>query len=378
MNHKLKAIYNTKFPDETPSLYASSGRINLIGEHLDYNGGFVMPGSIDKCIMAAIGVNGTAHVKLYSVDMDEFAEFDLDDNNLVEQQWARYIFGVCKEFQKRGAVVKGFNAVFAGNVPLGAGLSSSAALESCFAYALNNLFNDDKIALEELAKIGQATEHNYCGVNCGIMDQFASVLGKQGKLIKLNCATLDHEYVPFAPNGYKLVLIDTKVKHQLSNSPYNQRRQSCERVAAEIGVDLLCDATRQQLEQVKGNISEEDYKRALYVISEQQRVVDACKYLNEGNYEAVGALMYETHKGLSELYEVSCDELDFLNELAKRCGVTGSRVMGGGFGGCTINLVKEELYSDFVSVATADYTAKFGHKPGVIDVSIYDGARKCE
>ncbi len=378
MKAKLKSVYNTIFQSGNPSIFASSGRINLIGEHLDYNGGFVLPGSIDKCIMAAIGANGTTRVKLYSVDMSESAEFDLHDDHLVNQQWARYIYGVCKEFQKRGATVNGFNAVFAGNIPLGAGLSSSAALESCFAFALNSMFNGGKIAQDELAKIGQATEHNYCGVNCGIMDQFASVLGRKGKLIKLNCATLDYEYVPFAPDGYKLVLVDTKVKHQLSNSPYNERRKSCERVAAEIGVDWLCDASLLQLDSIRSRISDEDYKRAKYVISEQQRVIDVCRYLAEGNYEAVGALMYETHNGLSHLYEVSCEELDFLNHIARTCGVAGSRVMGGGFGGCTINLVKAERYNQFVETAIAEYTDKFGHRPDIIDVSINDGARKCE
>ena len=218
--------------------YASAGRINLIGEHTDYNGGFVFPGAIDKVIMAEIKPNGTDKVRVYSVDIDEYAEFGLNEEDAPTQQWARYIFGVCREVIKRGGSVKGFDAVFAGNVPLGAGLSSSAALESCFAYAMNDLFNDGKIDKFELAKIGQSTEHNYCGVNCGIMDQFASVFGKKDHLIRLDCRSLEYEYFPFRLDGYKLVLVDSKVKHELVDSPYNKRRASCEHVAKELGVEI--------------------------------------------------------------------------------------------------------------------------------------------
>lgn len=378
MESKLKAIYTSKFNVAPNCLYASSGRINLIGEHLDYNGGFVLPGAIDKCIIAAIGVNDSNKVKLYSVDLDDYVEFDLNESPLVDKTWARYVYGVCKEFQKRNGVVKGFNAVFSGNVPLGAGLSSSAALESCFAFALNDSFNCNKFSREELAKIGLATEHNYCGVNCGIMDQFSSVFGKQGRLIKLNCESLEYEYVPFDPKGYKLVLLNTKVKHQLSDSPYNDRRNSCERVANLIGVDLLCRADLNQLEAIKSQIIEEDFKRAKYVISEQQRIIAVCELLKVGDYEQVGHLMYETHHGLSELYKVSCSELDFLNEIAAKCGVTGSRMMGGGFGGCTINLVKNEIYSTFIDTAVSSFEKEFGHKPEIIDVTISDGARRLE
>ena len=277
--------------------------------------------------------------------------------------------------------MKGFNAVFAGDVPLGAGLSSSAALESTFAYAVNDLFNDNKIEKFELAKIGQSTEHNYCGVKCGIMDQFASIFGKEGALIRLNCKTGEYKYFPFHPKGYKLVLIDSCVKHELASSAYNKRRESCEKAAAEIKklhpeVDFLSDAKRLWLDEVRDKISQEDFLRAEYVIGEVQRVLDVCDALERDDYETVGEMMYQTHFGLSRLYEVSCEELDFLNKLARKMDVTGSRVMGGGFGGCTINLVKEELHDIFIETAVEKFTEKFGHAPKIYEVVISDGARK--
>ena len=365
---------------EGGTMYASAGRINLIGEHTDYNGGYVFPGAIDKGIMAEIKLNGTNRVHLHSMDYDASTSFGLNEEDKPEEAWARYVFGVCRETIKRGGKVEGFDAVFAGDVPLGAGLSSSAALESCFAFALNDLFqnNIDKF---ELAKIGQSTEHNYCGVNCGIMDQFASCFGKKGSLIRLNCKTLEYKYFPFDPKGYKLVLVDSCVKHELASSAYNYRRQSCERAAAAIKknhpeIDFLSDCKRVWLDEVRDEISSEDFIRAEYVIGEVQRVLDVCDALERSDYETVGEMMYQTHFGLSRLYEVSCEELDFLNKLARRIGVTGSRVMGGGFGGCTINLVKDELYLPFVAAAKAEFTLKFGHAQKIYDVVISDGARK--
>lgn len=332
MKTKIQEIFKERFGD-SGTLYASAGRINLIGEHTDYNGGFVFPGAIDKVIMAEIKPNGMEKVRVFSIDIDEYTEFGLKEEDAPSQSWARYIFGICREIQKRGGDVKGFDAVFAGNVPLGAGLSSSAALESCFAFALNDLFNNNKIDKFELAKIGQSTEHNYCGVNCGIMDQFASVFGRKGNLMRLDCRSMEYEYFPFNPQDYKLVLVDSRVKHELKDSPYNKRRESCERVAKRLGIDTLRDATMEALEEIKGDITAEDYFRAKFVIEEKQRVLDVCDALNAGDYETVGKKMYETHNGLSKDYEVSCEELDFLNDVAKTLGVTGSRIMGGGFGG---------------------------------------------
>ena len=375
---RIQEKFKTLFGEEG-KLFASAGRINLIGEHTDYNGGYVFPGAIDAGIVAEIKLNGSDKVHAFSLDYDEYVEFGLNEEDLPQQAWARYIFGVCRETLKRGGKVEGFDTVFAGDVPLGAGLSSSAALESTFAFAINYLFQNgiDKF---DLAKIGQSTEHNYCGVKCGIMDQFASVFGKKGSLIRLNCKTLEYKYFPFDPKGYKLVLIDSCVKHELASSAYNKRRQSCENTAAAIRnnhpeVEFLSDAKRVWLDEVRDQIPSEDFMRAEYVIGEVQRVLDVCDALERNDYETVGEMMYQTHFGLSKLYEVSCEELDFLNKLARKCDVTGSRVMGGGFGGCTINLVKEELYDTFIATAKEQFAAKFGHEPKVYDVVISDGTR---
>ena len=379
----VRSRFIKHFDGTTGAVYASPGRINLIGEHTDYNGGFVFPGAIDKGIIAEIKPNGTNIVKAYSIDLKDYVEFGLNEEDAPRASWARYIFGVCREMIKRGVEVKGFNTAFAGDVPLGAGMSSSAALESTYAFALNELFGDNKVDKFELAKVGQATEHNYCGVNCGIMDQFASVFGKKGQLIRLDCRSLEYEYFPFDPQGYRLVLVDSVVKHELASSAYNKRRQSCENVVAALKeihpeVELLRDADMDMLNEVKDKVSEEDYKRAKYVIEEKERVLAVCDALGKGDYETVGQKMYETHTGLSKEYEVSCEELDFLNDLAFDCGVTGSRVMGGGFGGCTINLVKDELYSTFVERAKAEFAKKFGRNPKVYDVVIGDGSRRLE
>ena len=329
-------IVRTKFKEKFGTegmLYFSPGRVNLIGEHTDYNGGCVLPGAIDKGILAEIKPNGTDKVRAYSVDLDDYTEFGLREEDKPKASWACYIFGVCREMQKRGGKIEGFDTVFAGDVPLGAGLSSSAALESTYGFALNEIYNCgfDK---KTLVLVGQKTEHNYCGVNCGIMDQFASIFGKEGNLIRLDCSTMEYEYVPFNPKGYKVVLVDSVTKHELVDSPYNKRRQSCERAAAAIAVNhpevkLLGDANMEMLEEVKGKISEEDYMRATYAIQENQRLIDTCEALKKGDYETVGKNVYATHYGMSKLYEVSTVELDFLNDVAKECGVTGSRIMGG-------------------------------------------------
>ncbi|KAF5054053.1 Galactokinase [anaerobic digester metagenome] len=373
-------IYQEKFGNNTPEVYASPGRVNLIGEHTDYNGSFVFPGAIDKGMIAAIRLNGTEKVRAFAIDLNESSEFGLNEEDLPQEGWAKYIFGVCREIIKRGGAVAGFDTVFAGDVPLGAGMSSSAALESTYAYALNDMLNLG-IDTFELARIGQSTEHNYVGVKCGIMDQFASLFGKKGHLIRLDTKTMEYQYFPFDPEGYKLVLLDTVVKHELASSAYNKRRESCEHAAETIAkrhpeVKFLRDATMDMLKEVKNEISEEDYMRAEYVIEETQRVRDVSDALERGDYETVGEKMYETHHGMSKLYEVSCEELDFLNDVAKEHGVTGSRVMGGGFGGCTINLVKDELYDSFIADAKLKFKEKYGHEPKVYDVVISDGARK--
>ena len=377
---KINEKFNELF-GEGGVLYTSPGRINLIGEHTDYNGGFVLPGAIDKAMYCKIKPNGTNKVRAYALDLNESAEFGLKEEDKPEAQWACYIFGVVREMQKKGKAIPGFDIVMSGEVPLGAGMSSSAALESAVGFALNDQFSLG-FTRPELATIGQMTEHHYVGVKCGIMDQFASCLGKEGSLIRLDCRSLEYEYIPFHPEGYRLVLINTCVPHNLAaGGEYNKRRQSCENVVAEIAkahpeVKLLRDADMSMLEAVKDKVDPIDYQRALFVVGEIQRLLDACEALKKDDYETVGKKMYETHEGLSKYYEVSCPELDFLNDQAKSYGVTGSRVMGGGFGGCTINLVKSEKYDEFVQGATAAYEKEFGIMPKVYDVVIKDGARK--
>lgn len=377
----VRGKFNEKFGTKG-ELYFAPGRVNLIGEHTDYNGGYVLPGAIDKGILAEIRPNGTDRVRAYAIDLDDYAEFGMREEDKPEKAWARYIFGVVREMQKRGATLGGFDTAFSGDVPLGAGLSSSAALESVFAFALNEIF-DTKFDKKTLVLVGQKTEHNYCGVNCGIMDQFASLHGKEGHLIRLDCSTMEYEYVPFAPKGYKLVLVDSVSPHELVGSPYNRRRQSCENAVAAIAknhpqVKFLADADMAMLDEVKSQISEEDYMRATYAIQENRRLLDTVAALEKGDYQTVGANVYGTHEGMSKLYEVSTEELDFLNDVAKEYGVTGSRIMGGGFGGCTINIVPEDKYDAFIAAAVDKFRAKYGKEPKIYPVNICDGARKIE
>ena len=379
----VRSRFVKHFDGQTGNVYASPGRINLIGEHTDYNGGFVFPGAIDKGIMCEIRPNGTNKVMAYSIDLKDRVEFDIDDEKGPKASWARYLYGIVQEMKKRGVDVKGFNTAFAGDVPLGAGLSSSAALESCYAYALNALFGENKVSKWDMVLAGQATEHNYCGVNCGIMDQFASVFGMEGKLMRLDCRSREFEYFPFDPKGYRLVLVDSVVKHELASSAYNDRRKSCENVVAalqkkypEKTIETLRDADWDMLNAVKDEVSEEDMKRATFVLGEKDRVLAVCDALNAGDYETVGKKMYETHHGLSKEYEVSCEELDYLNDIAREDGVTGSRIMGGGFGGCTINLVKEDLYDHFIADVKKKYAERYGKEPKIYDVVIKDGSRK--
>ena len=379
----VRSRFVKHFDGQTGNVYASPGRINLIGEHTDYNGGFVFPGAIDKGIMCEIRPNGTNKVMAYSIDLKDRVEFDIDDEKGPKASWARYLYGIVQEMKKRGVDVKGFNTAFAGDVPLGAGLSSSAALESCYAYALNDLFGENKVSKWDMVLAGQATEHNYSGVNCGIMDQFASVFGMEGKLMRLDCRSREFEYFPFDPKGYRLVLVDSVVKHELASSAYNDRRKSCENVVAalqkkypEKTIKTLRDANWDMLNAVKDEVSEEDMKRATFVLGEKDRVLAVCDALNAGDYETVGKKMYETHHGLSKEYEVSCEELDYLNDIAREDGVTGSRIMGGGFGGCTINLVKEDLYNHFIADVKKKYAERYGKEPKIYDVVIKDGSRK--
>ena len=303
----VRSRFIKHFDGKTGNIYAAPGRVNLIGEHTDYNGGFVMPGAIDSVEMAEIRPNGTNKVMCYAMNQKDRVEFDVDDPVGPRTSWAKYIYGVVQEMRKLGVDVKGFNTAFYGAVPFGAGMSSSAALESCFAYGLNDLFADNKVSKMDLAYVGQRTEHNYVGVMCGIMDQFASVFGKQDHLMVLDCRSMEYQYVPFKPEGYRVVLVDSMVKHELASSAYNDRRRSCENVLAAVKekypeqeISLLRDVNWDMLKSVKSEVSEEDYKRASYFIGELDRVQGVVEALNAGKYEKVGELMYATHEGLSK------------------------------------------------------------------------------
>lgn len=354
--------------------YGAPGRINLIGEHTDYNGGFVFPGAVAQGITAIVRPNGTGTVNAYAVDLPLAFSFP------VEGEWqgpvaAMYLYGVVREMQAAGVQVAGFDAVYGGDVPLGAGMSSSAALESCFAFALNDLYHGglDRMTM---ARIGQATEHKYVGVKCGIMDQFASMHGRKGSLVRLDCRSGEYRYFHWNPDGYSLLLVNSCVKHELVGSPYNDRRASCERVAAAAGVETLRDCSWEQLEALRPTLSDEDYRRARYVLGEADRVKAVGEALERNDYEAVGRQMYLTHEGLSRDYEVSCPELDFLVDEARRMGVAGARLMGGGFGGCTINLIANDKVSRFSQEVGRTYADRFGVDCKIIPVEIGDGARR--
>ena len=380
-NKILLESYQLHFGAGEPRLFTAPGRINIIGEHTDYNGGFVLPGAVDKAITMAILPNGTDFVNLISVDHDDAALFFRIGGPQPKEQWASYFYGVIEEMRKRGATVGGFNAVFGGDVPLGAGMSSSAALESCVGTALNAIFNL-KFTREELAKIGQMTEHNYIGVRCGIMDQFASIFGQKGHVVRLDCRSLAYQLVPFNPKGIEIVLIDTMVKHLLASSEYNVRRAQCEEGVAVIKkylphVELLRDVTMEELEAHRSEIDPVSFRRCAFVISENQRLMDACAAMEKGDFVEVGRLIYATHEGLSRDYGVSCPELDFIVNIAHdHPSVLGARMMGGGFGGCVIALVRKEGVADYIADVKKRYQVEFDKDPRVIEVEISDGARE--
>jgi len=337
----------------------SPGRINLIGEHTDYNNGFVLPAAIDKAVYVAIEKNATNKISLHSVDFNESVEVELADIKPVPGHWSTYILGVVDQLIKGGHSLGGFKLSIYGDVPLGAGLSSSAAVECAAALALNELF-ELKIERIELVKIAQLAEHEYAGVKCGIMDQFASVFGKKDSVIKLDCRSLEYEYFPVNMDGYKIVLLDSQVKHSLASTEYNTRRNQCEDGVVLIkkefpDVKSLRDVSLSMIEDCLSH-DEIISKRCRYVVEENTRLQEGCNDLLNGNIKGFGKKMFATHKGLSEQYEVSCKELDFLVEAVKDMPeVIGARMMGGGFGGCTINIVKEEAIETMINKVTDKY-----------------------
>jgi galactokinase len=378
MNYKLIEDKFRELYGSSPMLVRSPGRINLIGEHTDYNNGFVLPAAIDKEMVLAVAKNDSETCRLYSLDYDEAVAFNLQDLQPTDKGWPNYILGVVDQLQKGGYQPGGFDCVFGGDIPIGAGLSSSAALECGAAYALSQLFNLNVEKLQ-LIKYAQKAEHTFAGVQCGIMDQFASVMGKEAHAIRLDCRSLDFSYFPLELGAYQIVLLDTQVKHSLASSEYNTRRQECEQGVAKVKekhpqVNSLRDVTLEMLDEVKSEISPVIYKRCRYVIEENDRLLKGCDLLEQGDIKAFGQKMYGSHEGLSEQYEVSCPELDFLVGLAKNnSSVVGARMMGGGFGGCTINLVKSDQKDAFVEEAKQAYKQQFGIEMKTYEVKVTDG-----
>jgi galactokinase len=373
VRQKFLALYRRE-----PLIIRSPGRINLIGEHTDYNDGFVMPAAIDKEIVFGIGHAMDEQITIHALNFNESYAVKLSDIKIVDHpKWANYLLGVVHRIMEKGYAVKPFTCVFEGNIPTGAGLSSSAALECGLAYGLNELFNFG-ISKVDLALIGQWAEHNYVGVKCGIMDQFASVMGKEGHVIMLDCRSLMYHYFPIALNGYSIVLCDTNVKHSLADSEYNTRRKECEEGVQILRkqhpeIKSLRDASIEIVKQHEDRMPPVVYKRCLYIVGEISRVQAAGQDLKNGKLEAFGSKMYETHEGLSKLYEVSCAELDYLVEKAHEFKVLGSRMMGGGFGGCTINIVRNETIKDFIAHAETAYVKKFNRQLTTYVVNVKDG-----
>jgi galactokinase len=363
----------------TPDLIARSpGRINLIGEHTDYNMGFVLPASIDKAIYIAIQKRNDNGIRLVAADLGD--EFNTTTNSLqyTDKHWPNYILGVMDQFQKAGFSIGGFNAVIAGDVPLGAGLSSSAAVECVTAFALNHLFNL-QLDRKAMVQYAQRAENEFVGVQCGIMDQFASMFGKKEHLIRLDCRSLAYDYVPFDTGDIDILLLDTGVKHSLASTEYNLRRQECEAGVLIIKktypeVNSLRDVSITMVDEclIAGDTS--IYRRCKYVVEEIQRLLDACDALAKGDMRAFGKKMFATHAGLSELYEVSCPEADALVNMVKDDGsVLGARMMGGGFGGCTINIVRKGNAAALIDKLAPQYLEKFNRELKSYIVSIDDG-----
>ena len=360
-----------------PFVFFASGRINLIGEHIDYNNGFVMPAAIDKGIYFAIAPNTTDTINFVSVDLNE--KFSININSIEKKDgWKNYLLGVLHVLQKEGFVVHGFDCAFGGDLPVGAGLSSSAAVESGLIFALNKLFNFN-LSRVQLAQLAQKAEHSYPNVQCGIMDMFASLNGKKNHVILLDCNTLQYTYFPLQLNEYSIVLINSKVHHSLASSEYNIRRRQCEEGLSiikniEPAFTSFRNIPSEKIHDYKDVLGEEIYKRCLYVTEEIERTQLAATHLQNNDLVAFGELMYQTHQGLSELYNVSCDELDFLvNETKKHSAIIGARLMGGGFGGCTINIIETEKAAAIIELITAAYKNKFTVNAEVYKVQTSDG-----
>lgn len=376
--NKTTTFFQETFGSTPDKIVLSPGRINIIGEHIDYNDGYVLPAAIDKIICFAFEKNNSNQSRIIAIDLnDEFA-IDLEDPiEVTDNVWTNYIRGVVNQLKIKGFELEGFNCVFSSNIPVGSGLSSSAALECGFLFGLNELFNL-KIKPIDIALIGQSAEH-WVGINCGIMDQFSSVMGVENKVIKIDCRTLEYEYHNANFNDYSLILFDSNVKHSLMTSAYNERREQCDEGIRIIKsnfpeITSFRDCKEEHVLELKNVMRADVFKRSLYVVKEINRVIQACEALDSGNIETLGKLMFETHEGLSKDYEVSCDELDMIvNTLKKDKAVVGSRLMGGGFGGCTINLIKKGNEERIKNKLSKQYLDTFGIELKIYDVKIGNG-----
>ncbi|PBJ12616.1 galactokinase [Flavobacterium sp. ACN6] len=374
------AFFEKSFGSSPQKTVLSPGRINIIGEHIDYNDGYVLPAAIDKVICFAFEKNNTKTSKIIAIDLNEEFEIDLTQEvTLSDVVWTNYIRGVIKQLQDNGFSFDGFNCVFSSNIPVGSGLSSSAALECGMIFGIKSLF-DLRIEKVDISLLGQKAEH-WVGINCGIMDQFSSVHGVENKVIKLDCNTLDFEYHNADFKDYSLILLDSNVKHSLFTSEYNTRRIECEEGLSIIKahfpeVKSFRDASEEQVLSLKDKMTEKVFSRVHFVVKEINRVIKACEALDQGNIELLGELLFETHYGLSKEYEVSCEELDFLVDTAKEDNsIIGSRLMGGGFGGCTINLVKKGQENEVKRKFSNLYLDKFGIELKFYDVKISNGTQ---
>lgn len=375
---EIKRTFQELYDKQPELIVRSPARINLIGEHTDYNQGFVLPAAINKEIQFAIALNDSNEVNFYSLQYEEQAAIDLQAVTPSDTVWLSYLSGVIDQLQKAGHRLRGFDCVFGGNIPLGAGLSSSAAITCGIGFIINELF---KLGLEprDLMHFAQQAEHTFVGVQCGIMDQFANIMGREQHAIKLDCLSLNYEYVPLNFEQYSILLCDTKVKHSLASSAYNTRKEECIEGLKIIKekfnqVESMQDVDMAMLNHLSKELDEVVFKRCTYVIEENDRVQEACQQLKEQDIIGFGKNLYKSHHGLSHLYDVSCKELDFLIERAKASPyVVGARMMGGGFGGCTINIIKigkEELFIDDIRQA---YSKEFGISPEVYETQISKG-----
>lgn len=377
---KIKSEFKRKF-SSNPLLVSSPGRINLIGEHTDYNMGLVLPATINKYIIVALAESKKKNSEIYSLDFDETLKIDFNKLNKQEVgSWKNYLIGVVSGILNSGLQIENFNLIFGGNIPIGAGLSSSAALENGIVLGLNKLFNLG-LSKNEIMNISIAAEHDFAGVDCGVMDQFANLNGKTGNAILLDCYDLSFQHIPLRLNEHQLLLINTNVKHQLSNSAYNKRKLECNTGLKILQnkypqLKSLSNANIQQLNSVKEKLSLEVFKRCRFVIEENERVKSAKTALENHDWQSFGNLLFASHDGLSNLYEVSCVELDFLVEKAKENdSILGSRMIGGGFGGCTLNLIKKDATEKFVSMVDLEYQEKFGVSINPYSVTITNGTQ---